>query len=125
MEKQLIQHIATKLSGFGFDVYVSNSGEHGFYTDGSRVVSFGGHWRWLVDFSGNYQPTIESGTGWQIAKEQTDITEDQARAYIAENAPAWTKNKKPIYTTPEQHLKTYGRSSGYKKFIPTPTKRET
>ena len=116
MKKQLIQCIATKLHGFGYDVYVSDSGEHGFYTDGVRVVSFGGHWRWSVDFSGNYRPTKQSGTGWQIANEQTDITEDQAKAYIVANAPAWA-NREPIYTTPEQHLATYGKSSGYQKFI--------
>lgn len=120
MKKQLIQHIARRLAGYGFDVYLSDDGEHGFYTDGVRVVSFGGHWRWSVDFSGNYRPTPMSGTGWQIAHEQTDISREQAERYINTNAPAWA-NREPVYTTPAQHLATYGRSSGYQKFINTET----
>lgn len=117
-KKQLINHIAEKLHGYGYTVYLSASGEYGFYTDGDRVVSFGGHWSTMVDFSGNYAPSRESGTGWGIAKEQTDITREQADAYVKADAPSWTRNKNPIYTTPEQHLKTYGQSSGYVKFEP-------
>jgi hypothetical protein len=86
-----------------------------FYTDGQRVVSFGGQWESLVDFSGNYAPSKTSGTGWLIAKEQTGVTKDQATDYIIANAPQWA-NINPIYTTPEQHLNTYGISSGYTKF---------
>jgi hypothetical protein len=116
MKKQLIQHIATKLREFGYDVYLSANGEHGFYTNGRRVVSFGGHWNVFVDFSGNYAPTRESGTGWLIADKQADIKAYQADMYINANAPDWTRNKNPIYTTPDQHLKTYGKSSGYKRY---------
>ena len=116
MKKQLIQNIVQALNSYGFDVYISADGRHGFYTNGKRVVSFGGHWEFLVDFSGNYVPIKTSGTGWIIAKEQTDITKEQADAYINDHAPTWTGNTNPIYTTPEQHLKTYGKSSGYTKF---------
>jgi hypothetical protein len=116
MKKQLIQHIAGKLHRYGYAVYLSADGNHGFYTDGTRVVSFGGSWSTMVDFSGNYAPSKESGTGWGIAKEQTDITEDQARVYIAAHAPSWARN--PRYMTPEQHLKTYGKSSGYAEYKP-------
>lgn len=119
MKKELIQKITEKLSRFGYEVYISDDGRHGFYTNGQRVVSFGGQWNWAVDFSGNYSPNKYHGTGWSIARERSDITEEQAAAYINANAPAWTRNFDPIYTTPEQHLKTYGRSSGYQKFEPT------
>ena len=115
MKTQLILHIANQLTSYGFDVYVSANGRHGFYTNGRRVVSFGGQWNFFVDFSGNYAPSQKSGTGWQIAKEQADITKDQADAYISANAPSWA-NTNPTYTTPEQHLKTYGISSKYTKF---------
>jgi len=115
MKKQLIQHIANKLHGYGFDVYISADQRHGFYTDGKRVISFGGQWNFSVDFSGNYAPSKTSGTGWQIAKEKADITQEQAEQYINANAPHWA-NTNPTYTTPEQHLKTYGISSGYTKF---------
>jgi hypothetical protein len=116
MKRELIQQIAKKLVSFGYDVYISEDKTYGFYTDGKRVVSFGGQWHFFVDFSGNYATTKQSGTGWQIAREQSDITEEQASEYIRANAPAWTGNKTPVYTTPEQHLKTYGKSSGYSKF---------
>ena len=116
MKKQLIQNIAQALHSYGFDVYISADGRHGFYTDGRRVVSFGGQWNFSVDFSGNYAPSKTSGTGWQIAAEQADISKEQADAYISAHAPHWTGNTNPIYTTPEQHLKTYGISSGYTKF---------
>jgi hypothetical protein len=115
MKKQLIKQMADKLQSFGYDVYLSKSGDYGFYSDGARVVSFGGQWNFSVDFSGNYAASKTSGTGWQIAAEQTDITAEQAEKYIKVNAPRWTKNLSPIYTTPEQHLKTYGKSSGYQK----------
>lgn len=118
MKKELIAHIAQKLHSFGYTVYLSDDGRHGFYTDGKRAVSFGGQWNFCVDFSGNYKASQTGGTGWQIAAEQSDINAEQAHAYITADAPQWA-NKNPIYTTPEQHLETYGRSSGYKKFEPT------
>ena len=118
MKKQLIAQIAQNLHSFGYTVYVSDDGRHGFYTDGKRAVSFGGQWNFCVDFSGNYKPSRTGGTGWQIATEQSDITAEQAHAYITANAPRWA-NANPIYTTPEQHLETYGRSSGYTQFEPT------
>jgi hypothetical protein len=118
MKKELIQHIAEKLHSFGYEVNISADGRHGFYTNGKRVISFGGYWNFSVDFSGNYAPSRTSGTGWQIAKEQADITKEQADSYINANAPSWARNTNPIYTTPAQHLKTYGKSSGYQKFTP-------
>ena len=115
---QIIQNIAENLHKYGYDVYLSKDKCYGFYTNGKRVVSFGGSWQFCVDFSGNYKQSKESGTGWGIAKELTDISEEDANAFINANAPSWTRNKNPIYTTPDQHLKTYGNSSGYAKFEP-------
>jgi hypothetical protein len=120
IKKQLIQEIAESLDSFGFKVYLSKDKNHGFYTNGQRVVSFGSSWHFCVDFSGNYAPSKHGGTGWQVKTEQTSITEDQANAYIVANAPSWA-NKNPTYTTPEQHLKTYGQSSGYEEFKPKPS----
>jgi hypothetical protein len=115
---QIIQDIAEKLHNYRYDVYLSKDKIYGFYTDGKRVVSFGGSWQFCVDFSGNYKQSKESGTGWSIAKELTDISEEQANAFINANAPSWTRNKNPVYTTPDQHMATYGKSSGYAKFEP-------
>jgi hypothetical protein len=115
-KQELIKHIATKLNGFGYSVYLSKDGRYGFYTDGVRVVSFGGQWNFSVDFTGNYRPSVECGTGWQLAKERSDITKEEADSMIKANALYWTGNKNPVYSTPEQHLKTYGASSGYVLF---------
>jgi hypothetical protein len=120
IKKQLIQEIAESLDSFGFKVYLSKDKNYGFYTDGKRVVCFGGTWNFSVDFSGNYAPSKEGGTGWSIKNEQSSITRDQANDYIVADAPSWA-NKNPTYTTPEQHLKTYGQSSGYEEFKPEPS----
>lgn len=124
MKKELIKHIVDQLVSYGYQVYVSKDGRYGFYTDGNRVVCFGGSWEWSVDFSGNYRPTGRNaadagrriGTGWQIAKEMTSIDAHSAEMFIKANAPQWAvKSEEFAYTTPEQHLKMYGNSSGYVK----------
>ena len=116
MKKELIRAIALSLVSYGYTVYLSKDSRYGFYTDGARVVCFGGTWEWLVDFSGNYI-SRRCGTGWQIAKEKTSITADEAAAYISESAPRWaTSGEHVTLTTPAQHLATYGKSSGYTLF---------
>jgi hypothetical protein len=115
MTKQITIETAKALNEYGYTVYLSKDQDHGFYTDGNRVVSFGGQWNWSLDFSGNYLPTKVSGTGWQIARDVGVPTEDRAMAYISAEAPLWA-NLNPVYTTPEEHLKTYGKSSGYTLF---------
>jgi hypothetical protein len=123
-KKQLVAETALALHGYGYQVYLSKDCEHGFYTDGNRVVCFGGQWNFSLDFSGNYLPSRLSGTGWQIATEQGVPTKEQADKWIVENAPSWCKNPTPIYTTPEQHLKTYGKSSGYALYQPAHKEQE-
>jgi hypothetical protein len=115
MKKQLVKDIAKQLTSYGYTVYLSSDGRHGFYTDGTRCVSFGGNWNFCVDFSGNYR-SKKSGTGWGIAKEKVSIFEDEARDYIQSNAPSWATREHVTYTTPEQHLETYGKTSGYTQF---------
>lgn len=126
MKKELIKHIAQQLHSYGYIVYIAESGEYGFYTDGSRVVGFGGHWRFSVDFSGNYRAlTAEGGrrigTGWQVegGKELTSITEEQAHRFVTASAPAWaTGGERYKLTPPEEYLKTYGASSRFTLFTP-------
>lgn len=113
MKKQLISNIAQKLKSFGYTVYLSKDGCYGFYTDGKRVVCFGGQWNFSVDFSGNYRSS-RSGTGWQIQTEMSDIDAETAERFAKMEAPNWAIRGDSIsYTTPEQHLKMYGVSSGY------------
>lgn len=118
MKISLVKYIAEKLVSYGYIVYLSADKRYGFYTDGHRVVSFGGHWEWSVDFSGNYEPSKYSsrcGTGWQIRGEQCDITKVEAWVYIHTDAPRWADNPNPIYSTPDQILARYP-ASGYVKF---------
>jgi hypothetical protein len=89
----------------GFDVYIAERGTYGFYTNGERVVSFS--LDLVLSLSGNYEPSRESGTGWRMAD---GIGIKDA---MAANAPKWTKNKNPIYTTPKKYLKTYQPSSKF------------
>lgn len=120
---ELILKIANALDGYGYDVYLAKSGEYGFYTNGQRVISFGGFWNFSVDFSGNYKTNrpAQCGTGWSIAKEMGVPSEEEAKRFIEAGAPRWAVGDASWrFTTPEEHLATYGRSSGYTKFISTP-----
>jgi hypothetical protein len=98
---------AHKCKEKGFDAYVAEEGTYGFYTNGVRVVCF------AVDFdlrlSGNYEPSRQSGNGWRM-DEGTGIEEA-----IQTDAPSWTENRKPVYTTPEKYLETYQSSSRFVK----------
>lgn len=112
---QIIREVAQALASYGYTVYLSASKCHGFYTDGKRVVSFGGTWSFSVDFTGRYVGSRESGTGWQIAGNRGVPSSIEAGQWLTMPAPAWA-NARPVYTTPEQHLATYGKSSGYSIF---------
>ena len=113
MKKQLVKHFANKLVSFGYTVYIAKSGTYGFYTDGKRCISFGGTWSFSLDISGNYKSS-HCGTGWLIEKEVSDFDKSDAEKWIDTNPPRWVTNGgKVILTTPEQHLKTYGKTSGY------------
>jgi hypothetical protein len=115
-KQQLIAHLAQRLKSYGYTVYLSADRRHGFYTDGVRVVSFGGSWELSADFSGNYVTDVPSqaGTGWQIAKELGDVTEEQAAQFISANAPLWAVRGASWvrYVKPEEHLAMY-KGSGY------------
>ena len=116
MKKELIRDIATKLVSYGYTVYLSGNQTYGFYTDGFRVVCFGGHWDWSVDFSGNYK-SQNCGTGWVIAKDVSNVTAEEAARYIAACPPHWaTKGERVKLITPEQHIAIYGKSSRYAMF---------
>lgn len=112
--RELMQAIAAALDGYGYDTYLSKDGTHGFYTNGTRVVSFGGHYM-LASFSGNYLPSPGCGSGWVIANNAFVPSREEAERYLRDNG-LWA-NKNPTYMTPEQYLKTYA-ASGFMKFSP-------
>lgn len=118
MKKELIQKIAEALSSYGYDVYISKDGKYGFYTNGKRVVAFSSSWKTHVNFYGCYA-SGRNGTGWSIEREMGVPTGIQADRYIEEDVPYSLVQEAVRYSTPEQYLKVYGRSSGFEKFIPT------
>ena len=76
-------------------------------------------WNFSLDIRGNYKSN-RCGAGWQITKEICDFDESDAEKWISENPPHWATNgEKVTLTTPEQHLKTYGKSSGYVEYKDT------
>lgn len=111
------ENFAKRISALGFTVFIAKSGDYGFITDDKRerVLSFG--WR-DYNLSGNYgPPSTESGTGWQMSQTPGDLrtAEDVQRALYA-TAPDWTRRGDKgwkHYTTVDQHLAHYGKSSGY------------
>lgn len=121
MKNELIAHIAQRLHGWGYTVYIAESGEYGFYTDGVRVVCFGCRFSG-INFSGNYSTNApkSTGTGWKFSDGDmlADITKEKARAFITAHAPDWAVRGASVvnYTTPAQHLATYQPSSRYKLF---------
>ena len=108
-KKRAAMDFAHEAKNQGFDAYIAERGNYGFYTDGKRVVCF------AVDLSltlsGNYKPSLKSGTGWRISD---NAGFEQIKPAIKANAPAWA-NKTAIYTTPEEYLAVYQDSSKFKK----------
>lgn len=108
-KKRAAMEFAIEAKNQGFDDYIAERGNYGFYTDGERVVSF------AVDLSltlsGNYQPSLKSGTGWRISD---DAGFEQIKSAIKANAPQWA-NKAAIYTKPEAYLKKYQASSKFEQ----------
>lgn len=115
--RELVLDLAKALKSYGYKVYLATGGMHGFYTDGTRVVSFqydlGG-----LKYSGNYSTNLprQTGTGWVLGTHMV-IGKETAEKYLKEWAPRWAVGTAEVhYTTPEAHLKTYGKSSGYTEF---------
>lgn len=109
---------AERLKALGFVVYLAKRKDYGFFTDekGERVITFG--FRDGGNLGGNYgPPSRESGTGWRLDNVPSDIrTAADARRILYSSAPPWCGKGWKNYTTAEQHLKTYGPSSGYERF---------
>ncbi len=113
----VIRDLAKTLHDFGLVVYLAGRKTYGFYTDtvGSRVVTFGLDCG-VPHFSGNYAPSTGCGSGWRLPDVTWPLTKDAAEAMLYANAPQWTGNARPLYTTANQHLDTYQASSKYERF---------
>lgn len=111
--KEQVNELAEAIKAKGFRVFIANRGTYGFFTDtdGARVISFQ-YDLGVVSFSGNYKtPNPRStGTGWRISEGIPYNYDEVFSAY----PPQWaTRGVEWEYTTLDQHLETYNKSSKY------------
>jgi hypothetical protein len=105
------------IKGLGFTVYMAEQGHYGFITDEteSRVMCF--QFGVPNRLSGNYgPPSRESGTGWHLSKDPSDLkTAQDVREALYETPPPFAGRGWKHFTTVEQHLAAYNSSSKYTK----------
>lgn len=111
-KSQMVKELSENIKKQGFRVFVAESGTYGFFTDenGSKVISF--QVDPIVSFSGNYKTSNarQCGTGWRISE---DIPR-HFKTLFETSPPQWaTIGNKWVYTTLEEHLGTYQKSSRY------------
>lgn len=107
----------------GYRVFVANPSSrfnrfYGFFTkDGANIVSFQEDFG-SMSVSGNYttENPKQTGTGWQIASVSLQSIVDNAETFLNASAPRWAHHGfKWRYTTLDEHLVMYGRSSKYQE----------
>lgn len=109
---KLVRDFALAAKEQGFEAFIAESGTHGFYTNGERVVSF--QYDLLsISVGGNYLPGAGCGSGWRITD---SAAEERIGDYIKMGAPHWaTKGSAVTLTTKAQYLATYQDSSKFKQ----------
>lgn len=111
---EMVKELANEIKASGFRVFIAKSGTYGFYTDanGTRVVSFQAGLSGMT-FSGNYKTTNphSTGTGWQLENNTFKDMFNQIAPNWAVRGAEWN------YTTLEQHLATYQKSSVYSEIF--------
>jgi hypothetical protein len=126
-KKETVTTLATNLIAAGYRVFIAKSGHYGFYTDkeGTKIISF------QMDLSGvsvtgNYKTSNprQTGTGWRITdsfncfNKYPGVNKVEADRVFNAFPPSWALGSATFkHTTLEQHLKTYGQSSGYIEFF--------
>ena len=111
-KRDLIHQFALAAVAKGFEAFVAESGTHGFYTNGERVVSFQIDYS-SITLSGNYEPHHGGGSGWRIGN-QHENPFDLIEAAIKANAPSWATKKPDLkYRNKEQYLAAYQDSSRF------------
>lgn len=115
-KKDLILKLSQQLKEKGFRVFIAKSSEHGFYTDnkGSKVISISCDLG-IINASANYKTSKpkETGSGYRITD---DFNAEKADSVFSAYPPNWALCGATFkYTTLDEHLETYGLSSGYKE----------
>jgi hypothetical protein len=109
---------ASRITAWGFKVYIAQAGHYGFITDESesRVLSFsfsdGG------SLSGNYgPPSTTSGTSWRMNLRPHELASAaKVQEALYDMPPNWSKKGWRYVTTVAQHLQHYGSSAQYQLF---------
>lgn len=109
------QQFAGFVKGLGFRVWLAQTGDHGFISDGvgDRVMCFS--FDVPNRLGGCYgPPSFESGTGWQLSKDPSELrTAGDVRGALYEHPPAFAGRGWKHFTTVSQHLAMYQSSSHY------------
>ena len=113
-DARVVAEVTEGILASGLRVFLASSGGYGFFTnaDGSAVVSFQADLDG-VTFSGNYKTSEprRTGTGWRIDENCADFP-----AMLSARAPQWaTGDATWQYTTLQEHLTTYDKSSKYEE----------
>jgi hypothetical protein len=118
-EREYFLNVAQRITACGFTVYEAEQGTYGFYTDNAqtRVVSFGIRLG-VLEFSGNYEPNKENGSGWRM--EEILLNEKALREALYSGVPHWIRftASKPVFMTVQSYLDHYQSSSRYKLVEP-------
>ena len=112
------KQIADVIRAAGFIVYLSYTGEYGFFTDEKEevTVSFG-NLRSGPRFYGCYEPTKSAGNGWGIADiYPLDVAKVKEVFKQAHYPPLWaTKGAKVKLLTVARKLTIYDAASSFRK----------
>ena len=118
--RELIDDLVPSIKAQGYRVFIAERGTYGFYTDqeGSKVISFKADLG-NISFSGNYKTNNpkSTGTGWRISDSDKGNYEQMFNSF----PPSWAVAgcSKWKYTTLDQHLDDYQKSS---KYVEVPTR---
>lgn len=116
-QKQVIHEVAQRIKKQGFRVFIAENGNYGFFTneDGTRLVGFhndlGG-----LQFTGHYKTDTpkQTGTGWRIIKDSDGNI--NFKTIFEAGPPEWaTQGSKWKFTTLDQYLTTYQKSSRFRE----------
>ena len=118
-EKEIAIDFAQRAVELGFHVFIAEKGTYGYYTDGSRVVSFQ-YDCGSMQLSGNYKTSDpkKTGNGWRMDDDSVVIDDNAITKAISTKPPRWAVGEATWeLTTPEQYRATYQDSSRYVEFL--------
>ena len=118
-EQEIVYELVGKLLEAGFRPFIAKSGTYGFYTDkeGSGVVCFQCDGFLGLTFGGSYRAKKSTdaryvGTGWRM--DESPLTHEGLKSMFNQRPPRWAVGDIEVHrTTLDEHLASYGKSSGY------------